>query len=124
MVIAFTVPGVPIPWKRARRAPRHSYTDPLAAIFMDRVRAAARNAGVRGPAKAVPFRLTARFYRMDLDTWHPHFGDLSNLIKIVEDALNGIIWTDDRWIVQYGPGGKFTGTSRTEITIEELGDTE
>jgi Holliday junction resolvase RusA-like endonuclease len=32
--------------------------------------------------------------------------DLGNLEKAVEDAANGNIWHDDRWIYQRGPGFK------------------
>jgi Holliday junction resolvase RusA-like endonuclease len=43
------------------------------------------------PAK-VPLRLRVVF------GWAVHTHDLSNLLKAVEDAANGIIWADDRWI--------------------------
>jgi len=51
--------------------------------------------------------------------------DLSNLIKNVEDAANGILWRDDAQIVAYGEGtGKYydfvTLEPRIEIEIEEV----
>ena len=33
-----------------------------------------------------------------LYNWVSHRMDLSNLLKAVEDACNGIIWDDDRWV--------------------------
>lgn len=44
--------------------------------------------------------------------------DLSNLIKGVEDALNGIVWADDSQIVSYGESGKFYADTKPHITIE------
>ncbi len=114
-----TVPGAPVSWKRAKRSFDHSYTDPLAAMHMDRIRAFARNAGYRRPM-AAPFRLTTRFYK-DMPPWDLRFGDWDNLTKIVKDALNRLVWEDDRWVVRIGEGGKFTDSvPRTEIEIEQI----
>lgn len=46
--------------------------------------------------------------------------DLSNLIKGVEDALNGIVWADDSLIVGYGLSGKFYADTAPHITIEVM----
>lgn len=50
--------------------------------------------------------------------------DLSNLIKAIEDAGNGCLWDDDRWVYEYGAWSK-VGVRRDEelgctIVIEEL----
>lgn len=46
--------------------------------------------------------------------------DLSNYIKLIEDALTGIFWRDDSQIIEYLPGiGKYYGaTPKIEITVE------
>ena len=28
-------------------------------------------------------------------------GDIDNYMKLVMDALNGVAWTDDRWIIVF-----------------------
>jgi Holliday junction resolvase RusA-like endonuclease len=49
--------------------------------------------------------------------------DLSNYIKGIEDALNGIVWTDDSQIVAYKePFGKYySNMPRVEIDVEPFG---
>jgi len=47
--------------------------------------------------------------------------DISNLIKQIEDVMNGVFWVDDRQIVEYGHAGKFYGApARWEIEVEEI----
>ena len=44
--------------------------------------------------------------------------DLSNIIKTVEDALNGLAYLDDKQLVDYGPSGKwYSDRPRLEIEI-------
>jgi Holliday junction resolvase RusA-like endonuclease len=50
---------------------------------------------------------------------HTKRPDISNLIKFVEDCLNGVVWKDDSFIV-YLAGGKFySDEPKTLIMIEE-----
>lgn len=47
--------------------------------------------------------------------------DLKNIIWIVEDALNALMYKDDSQIVSYNGSGKFYGDiPRIEITISKL----
>jgi Holliday junction resolvase RusA-like endonuclease len=118
-MISFTVPGIPVPWKRARKQGKRHFTDPRQAEHAERIRAAARNAGCREPGWG-PFRVVCRFYRSDIEPQDARFGDRDNLGKLVADALTGIVWVDDRYIVD-GYDAKIRddlGEPRTEIEIE------
>lgn len=48
--------------------------------------------------------------------------DLSNLIKFTEDALNGVIWEDDRYIVQLKAKKIYGNEECTIIYVEMLNE--
>lgn len=50
--------------------------------------------------------------------------DLSNYIKLVEDACNGILWHDDSQVVQLLARKEYSSTPRTEIIVKELQPTD
>jgi Holliday junction resolvase RusA-like endonuclease len=85
-----------------------------------RAAAARRPAAARPPA--LPFRgpveLTCRFFFRDA-----RHGDLSNLIKAVEDGLQfGGVIENDRQVIRYGPGTGiyYAEEERTEVRVREL----
>jgi crossover junction endodeoxyribonuclease RusA len=45
-------------------------------------------------------------------------GDLSNYIKGVEDALNKVVFADDRWIYHYHAADKIIVSSESEERVE------
>lgn len=46
--------------------------------------------------------------------------DIDNVFKAVTDALNGIIWQDDRQIVNAEIAKRYSSIPRVEIEIEEI----
>ena len=50
----------------------------------------------------------------------PRFGDIDNLIKAVLDALNGLVWKDDRQIVSLFAKKKLSNEPHIEIWIDEM----
>ncbi len=98
-VYVFTVPGDPVPWKRARRAGNRYFTDPSDAAHRDKIKAYARNAGVRKPLLG-PVGLEVKFVKDSFAFPEAHsVGDLDNLVKGVKDALQGVAFEDDCQIV-------------------------
>lgn len=48
--------------------------------------------------------------------------DLSNYIKVVEDAIEGILLKNDSQVVDYGKSGKwYSQVPRIEVSLRELG---
>ena len=46
--------------------------------------------------------------------------DLDNCIKLVGDALNGIVWADDKQIVRCSCVKRYAETAQTVITVAEV----
>lgn len=106
-------PSVNRVWRKGKGG--KLYLNPKAATFYTRVQAALRTAGVwriRFPAPT-PVRYTLTWYRAR------KAGDLSNRLKCFEDALNGLVWTDDQQVVGF-TCQRIDGQrpARVEVTIE------
>lgn len=119
MPVTFCVPGPPVSWKRARRGKGHSYTDPKDAQHREKIRAFARNAGIRRPFEG-RVRLDVTVYT-PFDPLDLRSGDGDNHRKAIKDALAGIAYRND---IQVCAGetmkAQDPANPRTEITIAEV----
>ena len=119
MIVAFTVPGVPVAQPRQRvriaagngKAFAQNYTPARHPVngFKAAVALAAA-AAYQGPPLAGPLRLDVTFLlprpgrlvwkkREMPRAWAPVKPDRDNLEKSLQDALNGQLWIDDQQIV-------------------------
>jgi len=122
VVINLALDVNPVPQGRAVVVRREgarptAFTPDRTAAFYEEFRWACRGAGVRRPVQG-QIALTLRLWRRAQAS---HRGDLSNMIKAIEDAGNGFLWDDDRQIdrinaeiVAWGPAVR----GRIEIEIE------
>lgn len=106
-------PSVNRIWKRKRNG--GVYLAPSVAKFYVAAKVAALSAKAYGvPFGTDPVKVTMKWYRS------AKRGDLDNRTKIVGDALNGVVWADDKQIVEwhlYRYDAPKKG--RVELTIEE-----
>ncbi len=92
-MISFTIPGNPVPKGRPRVGRGWVHTPARTRQAEERIRAYARKAGVRRPLQG-QVQLDVAFYREDASRT-----DADNLLKLLLDACNGIVWRDDAQIV-------------------------
>lgn len=60
--------------------------------------------------------------KADAPMFHVQTPDLAKLVRCYEDALTGIVWTDDKQVCFYGDIGKHwtEDSERAECVIEEI----
>jgi Holliday junction resolvase RusA-like endonuclease len=140
-MIAFTIPGRPKAWQRAV-----DITDPR--DFTKRIRinpkemkqhqkmvgqlaalAMRGHAQMTGPLKlemlcvyAIPRSWPAEQRQAALDgkVWKTTVPDLDNLEKLIADACNKIVYSDDAQIVRKTSGKRYGSPERTEVRISVL----
>ena len=95
--VSFTVPGRPVPHSLNKRYGKNGfvgfYLPPECAAYKEAVALFARRA-CRAPLEG-PVGLTVRAYAVPMGKGR--MPDLTNVIKLVEDAVKGICFGDDRW---------------------------
>lgn len=89
-VVEFTVPGRPIPMPRPRLSGSRVFIPPSVTAYKDSIALIAK--GTAWLDGDVGVRITFRMAG-------PRKSDIDNLIKSVLDALNGIVYKDDRQVV-------------------------
>lgn len=116
LAVAFVVPGRPVP---AQRMTRYSTWQTRAKRSLEYQKWVAYCAlAAQVPQFTGPVQLTCRFFFRN-----GQHGDLSNLVKAVEDGLQfGGVLRNDRQVMRYGEGtGIYYGPEeRAEIEIEEV----
>lgn len=93
--LTFTVPGPPVPKERARRAPNGRWYTPTKTRDYERlVASCALHAGAK--PKTGPVHITLAIFWPDRRS-----RDADNVLKSVQDGLNGIAYDDDRQVIGF-----------------------
>lgn len=130
--VTFTIPGKPGAKQRARfvRTTGRAYTPEPTARYENLVRMCAAQAMVGrglfvGPVSLV---VAAVFEhpkswskkRRAGAAWHESKPDGSNVLKSVEDALNGVCWVDDSQVALATVEKRYGTPARVEILVRAL----
>lgn len=142
--VQFSVPGQPVRWQRPEQG-RHIITgapmrwnDPRVEEAKKAIAKLARSVWRGDPATGpVILRVVAIFAippswpkavrdeALGARVLHTCDPDLDQLVKLAQDALVGIAYMDDNQVAGYPNSAKRYGSpERTEITIEELDQTD
>ena len=117
--LAFVVPGRAIPAARMTQRSKFACARARKSLkFQEFIAWCARAEAKGRPPFSGPVELTCRFFFRDA-----RHGDLSNLIKAIEDGLQfGGIIENDRQVIRYGAGTGiyYDSEERTEVRVREI----
>lgn len=125
MSIAFEVPGPPQSWKRTNDHGGKRLTSAKMRQYKSHIATAASAALARKriahqwPLDAA-YNLVVYVYRRFEARTYP--GDRDNYGKVVQDALEGILWDDDRRVIDGRDVKLCAGEQRMEVLVEVAGE--
>lgn len=122
----FTIPGIPVAKGRPRLTTRggfaHAYTPEKTRVAETIIRMVARKyfpTPLTGPLTlSVEFYLPFPKREKNLDgRAHTKRPDITNLLKTVEDAMNGIAYADDSQLAYVYASKFYSGNPRTVVHV-------
>lgn len=119
MLISFSAPIAPVPFKRAAGFGRR-FNPPQYSDFKNQLGLFARRAMDGREPLSGKIKLYAEIYR-NIKPESLNFGDWDNHAKAISDALNGICYLDDRQIVD-GHIVLKKGEPHISIVLEQTND--
>lgn len=136
MTIEFTVPGVPVAKARARVTKTgHAYTpaktkdyEVLVAMSCKTAMAEKRQVTLTGPVRLsvtaympIPRSLPVKRQAAMQGRSHVFRPDASNVLKSIEDGINGIAYADDKQIAELYARKVYGREPAVLVRVEELG---
>jgi len=130
--IFFSIPGECVPFARAGANGKIRFTPKRQRDFMCLVKLAAAKAMNDEPPFEGPLRIVLRATYLTPKSWSKSKRantywktskpDASNLLKLVEDALNGVAFLDDAQIVEATVQKTYAPIAQTVVEISEIPD--
>ena len=122
IIAMFTIPGAPVPKERARRgANGHWYTPEKTRVAEEKVVVCVKQAM---PGLQVD---EASTFRLDLVFYLPPYPgrrlppDIDNLLKLILDALNNLVYRDDRQVLEVNMRKKLNSDDpRTVVAVFKI----
>jgi len=131
-LIEFVVPGEAVPFARAGAKGKHRYTLKKQSDHMMLVKAIAWEAMNGNPPIRGPLAMSVHAQFLFPKSWSPKKkittywketkSDTSNIIKIIEDAMNGIVFNDDAQISLLAAQKTYGTVAQTVVKIWSLSD--
>ena len=139
MKIQFTIPGTPVAKARPRvTRSGHAYTPKKTADYEMRVKICVMQLmavqRLRPTTEAVRLTVQAFFpipaswtkakkeKALNGDLKHTTKPDLSNIVKAVEDAMNGIVYKDDSQISEIVCVKRYSMSPKVDLTVEVINE--
>jgi len=141
--LAFTVPGKPVSWERLRTSGKRRFESKKVTAQKKAIRLCANiDMSLRHITKPlhwpIALHVVAVFGRpkgkpdgYPEELWERHgeipsrsANDCDNILKLVADALQGVVYENDREIVEMRCHKVYGTSNRTEIVVEEIDTTE
>ena len=130
--LTIAMPGLPVSWSRAGRGKGFTFTPKKQKSAMFDLKAAAADAmnGSAPLSGALAVTMTFQYpwpksmsakKRFDpVNRWRSSRPDIDNLWKLVGDALNGIVWSDDGIIADARARKVYGLTAQTLIEVSPV----
>ncbi len=124
----FEILGKPVPWMRAGRYGSRYFDCQLSK--KREIRNLVQYQMKSQKPFSEPLKLSIEFYMRIPTSWskikrlnaikkpHSTIPDLDNLTKFIDDALNGVLWTDDSIIYEFAARKYFGEEAKTVFTVE------
>jgi len=108
-------PSVNHYFKRSRNG--RLYLDAEARAFVEMAQLIAKQAAKKARYKIIP---AGNFFYLVIgfEFKNRRFADPNNMLKILIDALEGIVFENDKWLLPLVTSAKITGKDRTIVNIE------
>lgn len=130
MSVTIYMPIEPVPFARAGAHGKVRFTPKRQADFMGQFRLFAMNAMSGRPPLEGPLKMEATFVyaapaswskkKRAETVWKQSRPDTSNLVKIVEDAINAVVYHDDAQIAVSQVQKKYGDRAEIIVTVSEL----
>ena len=132
--ITIYIPGKPVPWARTRGAGNKRFKCKKVRHWQTYAAWCAKGLMRHGSIIAGPIKLTVEAMFSPPPSWEPwkramalngkilhtRTPDFDNLLKILCDAFNGIVWIDDSQICQVSFAKVYGDRERVMATVETL----
>lgn len=124
----FEILGKPVPWMRAGRYGKRYFDHQLTK--KKAIRTLVQSQMKSKKPFSEPLKLSVEFHMRIPTSWskikrlnalkkpHSTIPDLDNLTKFIDDALNGVLWTDDAIIYEFSARKYFGKEAKTVFTVE------